>query len=103
MANRISQITLIFTDADTTQPDPAAVGATARTTVGALRAAGESITPEYTGEKGAAEVFQWMLDAATVAGPFITLSGMSLTIAQLLNEIKKLGMFQKRVFQLDGS
>ena len=90
MVNSVPQITLIFADADSTQPDPAAVGATARTTVGALRAAGATITPDYTGTKGAAEVFQWLLDAATVAGPFATLTNLSLALAQLLNELRKL-------------
>lgn len=83
-------IRLTFADADPSTPDPAAVGALARAAVGGLRAAGESLAADYTGAKGAAEVFQWMLNAATVAGPLITLSGMSLTLAQLLNEIRKL-------------
>ncbi len=83
-------IRLTFADADPNTPDPAAVGALDRAAVGGLRAGGERLAPDYTGTKGAAEVFQWMLDATTVAGPFITLAGLSLSIAQLLNELRKL-------------
>jgi hypothetical protein len=90
MTSLAPTIRLTFADADPSTPDPAAVGALARAAVGALRASGESLAPDYTGTKGAAEVFQWMLDAATVAGPFVTLSGFCLTLAQLLNELRKL-------------
>lgn len=83
-------IQLIFVDADQNFPDPAAVGAIARNIVGGLRATGENLTPEYTGTRGAGEVFAWLVGAAIVIGPIITLADFSLKLAQLLNELKKL-------------
>lgn len=57
-------VRLIFTDADPTESDSAAVGAAARTTVHRLQGSGEQVTAVYTGEKGAAEVFLWLLAAS---------------------------------------
>ncbi len=90
MSTNVPQITLIFTDADPAQPDPAAVGATARTTVGALRAAGATITPDYTGTKGAAEVLLWVVAASTATQSLMALPDFALKVAQLLSEIRKL-------------
>jgi len=81
---------LTFISADPDEPDPAAVGATARAAFHGLRAAGEDVAPVYTGEKGAAEVFLWVLAGSTVVQGLMALPEFALKVAQLLNEIKKL-------------
>jgi hypothetical protein len=83
-------IKLIFTDADPNETDPAVVGTTARNTIQALRSAGHEVEAAYTGEKGAAEVFLWLLAASATAGALIPPTDLALKVAQLLNEIKKL-------------
>ena len=81
---------LTFVDADASTSDPVLVGATARATVAGLRGAGERVDPAYTGAKGAAEVFAWVLDAAKVAGDLSPLAVLAHLVAQLLNELKQL-------------
>ncbi|MFV9506453.1 MAG: hypothetical protein AB4911_18035 [Oscillochloridaceae bacterium umkhey_bin13] len=86
----IAAARLIFTDADPTESDPAAVGAVARTTVHGLQSSGEQITAVYTGEKGAADVFLWVLAASATVQTLIALPDFALKVAQLLTEVKKL-------------
>ncbi|MBP1468957.1 hypothetical protein EYB53_024830 [Candidatus Chloroploca sp. M-50] len=83
-------IPLRFVDADPTTPDPAAVGALARGTVGALRQLGTSVEPQSTGAKSGAEVFLWFMAAAGVAQTLVALPDFALKVAQLLTEVKKL-------------
>lgn len=83
-------VRLRFVDAEPAQPDPAAVGTVARSTLSSLRGAGETLEPAYTGEKSGAELFLWVLAGASVVNTLIALPDFALRVAQLLNEIKKL-------------
>jgi hypothetical protein len=54
---RMPTIQIVFLDADTTRPDSAQTGATARAAVAALRADGHVLTPAYDGAMGG-ELFE---------------------------------------------
>lgn len=68
MTNPAPTIRLTFADVNPNTRDPAAVSALARTTVGALQSQGESLSPDYTGTKDTAEVFQCGARAGHPAG-----------------------------------
>lgn len=85
-----TMVRLIFADIDPSTSNPAAVGALARVAVSGLRDTGEILIRDQRDAGGAAEAFAWLINAAIVDGPFIGLADLSLKLAQLLSEIRKL-------------
>ncbi len=79
-------ITLVFRAAPQHGADPAAVEAIGRQIVSELINQHQRVTPVYDGTRGGSQ-YQWLVDAAQSLLPFATLA---LTVAQLLNEIRKL-------------
>lgn len=80
---------LVFRAAPGANPSPAVVGDVARRVTAGLRAEHQRIEPLYDGTRGG-DLYQWLVTAAGAAQPLLPLATLILSVAQLLNEVKKL-------------
>lgn len=67
----------------------AVVDAIGRQIVSNLMRQNQRITPVYDGTRGGS-LYQWLVETTQAAQPLLPLATLALTIAQLLNEVRKL-------------
>ncbi len=83
-----SSIRLVFRSAPDTSASPAIVGEVARRVTAGLRENNQRVEPVYDGTRGG-ELYRWMVEVASAAQPLLPLAQLALTLAQLLNEVRK--------------
>ncbi|MBO9313914.1 MAG: hypothetical protein J7465_17100, partial [Chloroflexus sp.] len=67
----------------------AVVDAIGRQIVSNLMRQNQRITPVYDGTRGGS-LYQWLVETTQAAQPLLPLATLALTVAQLLNEVRKL-------------
>lgn len=83
-----ASILISFRSAESNGASPALVNRVARQVVDGLRSQNQTIQPAY-GALRSGEIYEWLINASEIAQQLLPLATLSLTIVQLLNELKK--------------
>ncbi|MEF3275991.1 MAG: hypothetical protein K6356_16635 [Chloroflexus sp.] len=83
-----ASILISFRSAESNGASPALVNRVARQVVDGLRSQNQTIQPAYDALRSG-EIYEWLINASEIAQQLLPLATLSLTIVQLLNELKK--------------